>query len=325
MQRCNRGHTSMGDGPRYNTAIMARDINSALGASFMSRWTPTADSPATDDLDLALAAAIETARAAFPEVVIPSEEFAAYLAERADPAHAPIPAVEAMNVAELYLACGCGRGSREALAAFEATYIPLVTPFIAKIDSAPAFVDEVKQLLRLCVLVGEEKKADDREPKILRYRGRGSLKGWLGVTAARIAVDLKRKGTAREVSLDDLVVQASASDPEVNHLRGRYLGDFREVVKRAVSAALEALEASDRNLLRWHLIESLSLRKIAAVRGVHVATVAREYARLRARVMDQVRAALRESSGLPSQDVDSVLGALASRISISIGGVLKAD
>lgn len=304
---------------------MARDINSALGASFMSRWAPTADTPPTEELDEALSTAIETARAAFPEVVIPADEFAAYLAERADASVSPIAALEAMNVPELYLACACGRGSREALAAFESTYIPLVTPFIAKIDPAPPFMDEVKQLLRLCVLVGEEKNTDEREPKILRYRGRGSLKGWLGVTAARIAVDLKRKGTGREISLDDLVVQASASDPEVNHLRGRYLGDFREVVKRAVATALESLEASERNLLRWHLVESLSLRKIAAVRGVHVATVAREYARLRAAIMDKVRAALRDSSGLPSQDVDSVLGALASRISISIGGVLKKD
>jgi RNA polymerase sigma-70 factor (ECF subfamily) len=305
---------------------MARDVSpAALGASFLSRWTPTADTPATADLDVALDQAIAGARAAFPDVVIPAEEFAAYLAERADPSVVPIAALGAMNVNELYLACACGRGQREALATFEATYMPLVTPFIAKIDPAPPFIDEVKQLLRLCVLVGEEQKQDDREPKILRYRGRGSLKGWLGVTAARIAVDLKRKGSGKEISLDDLVVQASTSDPEVNHLRGRYLGDFREVVKKAVVGALESLDPSERNLLRWHLVESLSLRKIAAVRGVHVATIAREYARLRARIMDTVRAALRESSGLPSQDVDSVLGALASRISISIGGVLKKD
>jgi RNA polymerase sigma-70 factor (ECF subfamily) len=304
---------------------MTLDANADRGAVFLSRWPPGAAMGAMDALETALGGALAEAAAAWPELTMDEERFVAHLAERADTTVTPERAVAGLRVADLYLTWGCGAGQAAALAAFE-SHLGRARYTVAGIDPAPSFADEVLQLLRIRLLIGEEREGEVREPKILQYRGRGPLDGWLGVTARRMALSLKSAAGKGEVGVDlfEMVALSSERDPVLDQVRLRYLGDFRQVVREQVSQAIGRLSFEDRNLLRWHLVENLSLRKLATVRGTHVSSVSRDYARVRAAILAHVREALKARTGLPTSDVESVLEGLLSRISISIGGLLAA-
>jgi RNA polymerase sigma-70 factor (ECF subfamily) len=185
--------------------------------------------------------------------------------------------------------------------------------------------DEARQRIRVRLLVGEEEEeAEERLPRILQYEGRGPLDGWLRVAVNRELLSDLRRGV-RETELDDVLLASPAADPEMELLRRRHLEHFRAVFKEVVARELAALGPEQRNLLRWHLVDDISLRKIAILRGTNVSAVAREFARLRASVMASVQLALRERTGLPAPDVDAIITALASRISLSIGAILGRD
>jgi RNA polymerase sigma-70 factor (ECF subfamily) len=318
----------MGYGPgRGDREGMTLDANANRGAVFLSRWPPEAAAGTMEALGAALDGALCEAVAAWPDLVMDEERFVAHLAERADSSGVPAQALAALRIPDLYLTWGCGAGQPAALAGFE-THLARARPSVARIDGAPAFVDEVLQVMRIRLLVGEEREGEQREPKILQYRGRGPLDGWLGVTARRLALSLKGEGNGahvdRGVDLLEMVALSSERDPVLDQVRLRYLGDFRQVVREEVRQAIAGLSFEDRNLLRWHVVENLSLRKLATVRGTHVSSVSRDYARVRAAILAHVREALKTRTGLPTRDVESVLEGLLSRISLSIGGLLAA-
>jgi RNA polymerase sigma-70 factor, ECF subfamily len=299
---------------------MESDGNSALLATFLSRWPPAAPVSDEQEMQAALERAVEEARNAWTSVDMPSEQFVAYMAERADGSLAPLEALTHLKVPDLYLACGCAGGNTQAIAAFEAVYLAALRPAVARID--PGSTDEVIQQLRVTLLMGNEESPEDREPKIGQYRGRGTLKGWLEVSAKRLALALARRGADDHLALDELTIAAPAFEPQLEQLRARYSDDFRQLVKAAVRQALAGLSFEERNLLRWHLVDNVSLRKLALVRNTNVSKLSRDYAHIRASILAHVRDALCQHTGLPGADVDSIIGALLSRISISISVVL---
>jgi RNA polymerase sigma-70 factor (ECF subfamily) len=76
-----------------------------------------------------------------------------------------------------------------ALPTFERRFLVLVPGFIGRIDSTPAFGDEVCQQLREKLFVAPAGSA----PTIADYSGRGPLALWLRVVACRTALNLKRQ------------------------------------------------------------------------------------------------------------------------------------
>ena len=62
----------------------------------------------------------------------------------------------------------------------------------------------------------------ERQAKILSYRGQGSLRAWVRVTAARLVIDLSRR-RAEPAGSDALLDQLSGGeDLELEHLRDRF-------------------------------------------------------------------------------------------------------
>jgi RNA polymerase sigma-70 factor, ECF subfamily len=292
-----------------------------IEVAFLSRWSPSAARGREGELRPVLESAVEAAARDWPEVRIPAGDFASYLAERADVSLPPLQALANLCLSDLYLACGCVRGDRQAIARFDSDYLARLRPLLTRINPAPAFTDEVLQELRVGLLLPDSSSRPEAEAKIAQYRGRGSLRGWLKVSARRLAMALARD-LEPYAELDSAVALAGA--PELEYMRFRYTDVFRQEVRRGVSEALTKLSSEDRNLLRWHLVDNASLRRIALVRGVNVSTVSRDYARVRAEIVRQVRLALCDRTGLPAAEVDTVMAAVLSRISISITAVLNA-
>jgi RNA polymerase sigma-70 factor, ECF subfamily len=302
------------------TANAPAELSNELAAILVSRW-PASTTPVDEALGARLIEAHRKSVVAWPELGLTAQRFIEYLAERLDPSRPLADAIEAAEVTDLYLACACAEGLPAAHAAFESQHLATLGPALARIDPSPAFADEVRQTLRIRLLIGDV--AGDRAPAILHYRGKGPLRHWLGVVATRAALTLRGQGQPW-ASLDDVVLHASLDSPELHNLRSLYLDDLRQATREAVSETLAELGPEARNLLRWHLVQGVSLRKIAVARGTYVMAVARQYTRIRGAILDRIRVKARERMGLAPAEADSLVAALVSRISITISRLFEA-
>jgi RNA polymerase sigma-70 factor (ECF subfamily) len=260
-----------------------------------------------DDRGALVTQLVGAARTAWPQLEIPPAVVEAHLG-RLDPAAPPEPA----HSADLALAAACAQGLPAALAVLERGPLREIGDFVARIDSSPAFAAEVRQLVREKLLVGT---SPGQPGSIVRYGGRGPLGGWIRVVAARAAIDLRRaRGQEPPDTADTDRVVALTLDPETSLLRERH----REPFQAALSEALAALSARERNLLRLHFAEGCTLEQLATSYQVHRATVARWLATARAAVLSGVARRLGESAGMTEGEIGSVVRLLGSEIDVSL-------
>jgi RNA polymerase sigma-70 factor, ECF subfamily len=248
---------------------------------------------------------VSIAAAAWPDLPIDADGFRAYLAQR--PTDVP-------HVADLYLAFACANGDARAIAAFD-KLLAQTGAFIARIDSSAAFADEVRQLLREKLLVARP----TGPAKITDYTGRGPLGAWLRVAAVRTALNLRRsQGTA--VRPPAPIAMRSAPDPELDHLRTRYAGEL----KAAFQTTLEALDTDERNVLRLHYLDGMSIDEIGRLYRIHRATAARWIERARDKILVETRRLFNERHRLTPTELDSVIDMLQSKFDVSIERFLRA-
>lgn len=246
----------------------------------------------------------ERGRAAWPAIAVSEAQLRAHLArlELPDEPHA-----------DLYLACACAAGDPAAIAAFERAVLSEVGHFIARIDGSPQFADEVRQALRERLLVARE----GAPPRIADYSGRGPLGAWVRVAAVRTAIDLRRDADDHgRVSTAEAI--AHDLSPEVELLRARYQADY----EAAVREALAALDSKERNLLRMHVVDGLTVDRIGLVYRVHRATAARWVQAVRQKLLDEVYRRLGERLRLSPAELDSLTALVQSQLRVSLTGLL---
>ena len=286
-----------------------------LAARFASRTGQTVSDDAA--LSRELAHAIDEARRAWPGVELADEEFVEHLAARVRPDDDAVTVLRQLRVADLYLACAAARGRGGAELAFERTLLARVGQFVSSIDGAAPFVADVTQALRIKLFVGS-----DGQGKLSQYSGRGALESWVCAVAIRTAIDLRRAAghepRENERALD---VLAATDDPELELLRQRYDGQFRA----ALEAALTALPARDRTLLRLYFIEQLPAAQIGKLYRVHETTILRRITRAREAVFEQVRAAMAHTLRLSASEFDELLALLRSRLDVSVHRLLVSE
>jgi len=253
----------------------------------------------------------ERARLAWPAVTLDFERFVAHAQQVGFPLSAASVDPDSANVADLFLACASGHGDRVAIEALEEQFIATARFSLKRIDPRPEFIDDVMQDLRSKLLLPPE-------PRILRYAGRGPLLAWIRVAANRTAIDCLRairEVVGRESPDPDSLEQVDFG-PEVQLLRTAY----REAFQEAIAAAVAALAPKDRNLLRRHLIDHMTLEEMAAPYGVHLATVARRLMVLREEIAVAVRQhlALRHGSRGGATSLESLAQAIRSEVYISL-------
>ena len=254
-------------------------------------------------------AAFALARAELPGVALPWGRFADHVAAIAGAE--PLPTTHATDI---YLACACAGGDPAAIGVLEQRYLAPVRGSIARYHTSGDFVDEVLQELRGKLLLPPS-------PRIARYGGRGPLGAWVRVAASRVAIDLLRTHEpAASVDRQPEALADADLGPEVQILREVY----REAFQVSLKAALAALSAKDRNLLRRHLVEHMTLEEIAGPYGVHPATIARRLQAIRDEIADSVRSALAaqhlEQGGRST--LDSLARAIRSEVYVSLSPLL---
>ncbi|HEY3357993.1 MAG TPA: sigma factor-like helix-turn-helix DNA-binding protein [Polyangia bacterium] len=262
-------------------------------------------------LEDALTALQAAARGAWPDITIAPEVFVRFLAERLPPGEDVLAGLSRLHAADLYLACGCALGDEAAVTAFERRVLPQVGPALTRAKVPRPLADEVKQILRIRLLV-----PDGGEPRITGYSGRGALVRWVQIGAMRQALILgRRRKTHGELDGSiDLELHAAGPDPELDYLKTRYAAEFTA----AFRAALAALPRRDRNVLRLHFVHALNIEQIGVVYHVHRATVARWIGHAREALLRDTRGALGARLQLRPEELDSLLDLVRSRLDVSL-------
>jgi RNA polymerase sigma-70 factor (ECF subfamily) len=288
-----------------------------LAEAFRSRWTgAVAPEPEDDDaLEAALGAMVERGRAAWPRIALAETAFVEHVASRLAGEAMWSSELAELKVEDLYLAFACFRGDAHAVAAFDATFLAEVPRYVARLRPSADFVDELRQALRLRLLVGVGGGA----AKIGEYAGRGPLGGWVRVTAIRTALNMQRSGIQHEPAAAPPVVPAGT--PELDLLRARYATE----VGRALETTIRGLTVDQRNVLRMHYLDGLSIDAIAAVYGVHRSTSARWITETRDAIVDETKRRLKEVLALTGSEVSSILALVQSQLEISLRGALPRD
>jgi RNA polymerase sigma-70 factor (ECF subfamily) len=218
------------------------------------------------------------------------------------------------HAAEIYLGAACAAGSRAALAALDRSYIARVDAVLAQRRLPNHAVDDIRQTVRERLLAGEP-------PYIASAVGRGSLAGLVAVIATRAALDWLRargRAAAREgdtPASDDL---AASGNPERDHLRARYQSD----VKSAFEAAVRELEPRDRTMLRFHLVDGMTIDDIARLYQMHRSTAARQVDKARDRVASGVRKSLARATGIQGAELRELADLVTSQLDLSLSRVL---
>jgi RNA polymerase sigma-70 factor (ECF subfamily) len=226
----------------------------------------------------------------------------------------PDARLDDLHDADLFLAVALVAGDPAALRIFEDVLVPQIDVALRRLRLPAGAADEVKQALRVELLVDDGKIAD--------YAGLGELAAWLRVAATRKALKLIRRAD-REESLDDILLDhwpASSPSPALDHIKARYTAEL----KRAVGGAFAALEVRQRNLLRQHVLDELTIDDLARLYRVHRATCARWLTDARDELARGTRRRLVDALKVPTTELDSLLRFLDSDIELSISRVLGA-
>ena len=173
-------------------------------------------------------------------------------------------------------------------------------------------VSEVLQRVREKLFVG----AGDRPPKIADYGGRSPLDGFLRVVATRVAVNLLRARDPAAAGGEDPLARLAAPvlDPEIGHIRARY----KKELAAALAEAAAELSVRERNLLRQHYIDGLTLPALADLYRVHRVTLARRIRVAREKLAGHTRRLLLARFGIGQAELRSIMAVFETRLDLSI-------
>jgi RNA polymerase sigma-70 factor (ECF subfamily) len=226
-------------------------------------------------------------------------------------------ALTAAPAADLALAAACVAGEPTAHAAFDAVLVE-VDAAGASTRASRDLVDEVKQILRLQLLVAQS----DKPPAIAGYRGKGPLRGWVRITATRELIRHQKK-LAREQPIERSLDEAlgASCDPMLAQLKAEYRNEFGVALREAIAD----LGAEDRTLLRQQIVESMSIDEVGAAFGVHRATAARWLTRARGALVSATHKRLAARLAMPVEEIESVIRLVQSQLETSMVRYLRED
>jgi RNA polymerase sigma-70 factor, ECF subfamily len=256
---------------------------------------------------------VATARSKWPDVKLDEDQLVRFVGERLHGEDLPT-ALGTAPSGDLALAAACAAQEPTAHAAFDAVLVE-VDAAGAATGSPKDLVDEVKQLLRLQLLVDKPGKPAG----IAGYRGKGPLRGWVRITATRELIRHKKKrqretpvGGSDDRRLETLL--ASGVDPALAALKADYRAEFALALREAI----DDLSAEDRTLLRQQIVDGMSIDAVGAAYGVHRATAARWLTRARASLVNATHTRLAARLKLPVEQIDSVIRLVSSQLDASV-------
>ncbi len=248
-------------------------------------------------------------QARYPAVKAPREKLTRQLHEALSQREGPV-----RHPAELYLARACLTGSPSALGVLEQEVLGQLPRMLGRALATGDFAEEVLQRVRIHLV-------SRAPPALAQYDGSHPLLHWARAVTLRLALNAKREAR-REVAAGDEVgaeLPFLGESAELAVLRR----ELRPQFARAFKDAVRALAREERNALRLHFVEGLTLEALAAHFQVHRATVARWIASARKQVLQRTREALGEV--VEPQQLAAVVSLLRSGLDSSIRRALQSE
>jgi RNA polymerase sigma-70 factor (ECF subfamily) len=263
-----------------------------------------------EGLETLLRELLEKGRGAWPAITLTAGTFVRHLARHL-PAEGGAEVLRQLHGADLYLACACAVGERQALLAFEQHVLQKVPARLGQVSESTA--DEVLQVMRQRLLLGR----GDTPPRIADYSGRGPLLAWVRIIGVRIVGELASQDGRQELfdePPETLARMLAPDDPERELLKE----DSRQALVTALRTALAAMPEGERALLRLHHIHGLTMDRLAAMYGEPRSSIARRVLHARERLLKLTRGELASRLRLDVSELESLLGLVRSRLDLSL-------
>jgi RNA polymerase sigma-70 factor, ECF subfamily len=269
-----------------------------------------------DEVDAALQSRWDEARAAWPALTVAEEKWLAAVGAGLVDATAPAARLGELHAADLYLAQACAMGDAKAIAAFDDACRDTVLGSLRSMGLADDVIADVAQDVRAKLFAGAS-------PRIGTYTGRASLKTWTRTVATRAAVSRMRvKKPATTVDDEVLAALPSPDDgPDEQHFRAKY----KVELKAAFEEAMASLTPQQRNVLRHHYIDALSIDEIGALYGVHRTTAFRWLETARATLAKRTQSGFQSRIRATPSEMQSIVRLLQSNIELSLQRVLSEE
>ena len=88
---------------------------------------------------------------------------------------------------------------------------------------------------------------------------------------------------------------------------------------------MKELEPRDRTMLRFHLVEGMTIDDVAQLYQIHRATAARQIDKARDRVASGVRKSLERATGIRAEELRELTALVTSRLDLSLSRVLASQ
>jgi RNA polymerase sigma-70 factor (ECF subfamily) len=263
------------------------------------------------NLDPAVERLYEAGRTAWPTVALARDEFVRFVTARMGTSEAAAP----LFASDLYLACAWLAGDAAAHEALESGPFREAAMLLERFNAPADTIAEAKQMARSRLFA-----RDAGTPALAGYTGRGPLRAWLGIMLARELLQLIRKDRRlQRLETGELIaVVDQAGDPETVYFKTLYGAQFRQ----AFGDALKDLDSGDRRLLRYSVVERLTIDDVSALSGVHRATAARRIAAARQRLLDSARQYMKDRLRVDSAELQSILRLCESELDVSVERLL---
>ena len=255
---------------------------------------------------------LDAAHAAWPGFAAADPRLAEHLAALVGGAPDIAAALGQLAIGDVYLTVACAEAIAGALAFLDRDYLSAARPTLSRMGPTASAIDETLQVMRDELLARRTGVA----PRILHYGGRGHLHGWLRSVAARTGLRDRRRAD-RHAELDEDHHARPAGDLELAYMKKTY----GEVFRRAFAAALAALSADDRLLLKQRFRHQLTVEDLGALHSVHAGTISRWVAAARDRLVKATRTAMMRELGVGRADVSSILRLIDSELDITLSSV----
>ncbi len=264
------------------------------------------------DLSRRLLDLVNEGRSSWPDVAVEPVRLVGFVAARLDEEVDVGDLLGGLRPGDLHLACALTDGDKTALAAFDRHYMREVDIALARMRIGPPRSNDVKQLVRQRLFVG-----DGVPGKICEYAGRGDLRRWVRSVAVRTCLNDLRKGKHEVLADDDQLIAQQAmpgDDPEIAYMKRTYAQQFQA----AFVEALAGQGAREQTLLRYHHVDGLNIDEIGAIYRVHRVTAFRWLEKAKEKLVDATLVIMRARLNVSPRELDSVLRLIRSQVHLSL-------
>jgi RNA polymerase sigma-70 factor (ECF subfamily) len=289
-----------------------------LAASFMRVLADESSKLVSDrdGLESELVRVVREASEAWPQLDVPDEEFMAHLAVCMPRNQDPVDCLRSMQSSEVYLALASSSGDPRAVDELMACVGPAVRSAIRRAGAPPGTREDLEQAVWERLFA----KGVDGRSRILQYKGLSKLKNWAAMVASRVALQKLASDKALKREGDSVLLELAARDdtPELQTLKQLYRSEFKE----AFGQAIDRLTSRSRNLLRYNLLDGLSITRIAALYKVHRTTADRWMRQVRQQLLKTTRANLGKKLKVSKSELDSIMKLIQSQLQVNMSGLL---